>query len=465
MGISGNLKTMVLSELLQWLSMGQKTGTLVIDNKKIKKRIFFDDGLIISSASTDPKEYLGRFLVNQGFIEEELVDQAVARQKEEGQLLGKILVNMEAISEEDLHQILRLKAEESIYDVFTWEEGEFEFLDNELPDKTMIRMNLDVQWIVLEGSRRLDEWSRIREVVPSTMCVPVTVVDVETLEVEEVDRRILDWIDDDRTVEEISQEAQTSLFQVASTIADQVEAGTVKVVRPRIVEVEVPAAEGGGEAAPSEQAQQQQQQQLPMQMPMQAPQGMPYPQMQMPAYAHQQGYPQGMQQPPSGGQPGQGSGGSVDVGGRTLNFAAGQGGPAPQQPPQQPSQPSSEAEKLLRSADAALDSGDLETALQSYRQAEDAPGSNPSVERAVREGEEQIERALEREGVSPKAIPRLGCDMGELTKLKISPQEGFMLTRVDGSYDIKSILKITPVPKLDALMLFWRLKKSGHVRL
>jgi hypothetical protein len=170
-----------------------------------------------------------------------------------------------------------------------------------------------------------------------------------------------------------------------------------------------------------------------------------------------------MPQPPAGGQPAPGSGGSVDVGGRTLNFAAGQGGQAP--PQQAPRQPASEAEKLLQSAESALGSGDLEAALESYRQAKDAPGSNPTVERAVRDGEEQIERALDREGISPKAIPRLGCDMDELTKLKISPQEGFMLTRVDGSYDIKSILKITPVPKLDALMLFWRLKKSGHVRL
>ena len=90
MGISGNLKTMVLSELLQWLSMGQKTGTLVIDNKKVEKRVCFENGTIISSASTDPKEYLGRFLVNHGYMDEDPVNEAVARQQDEKQLLGKI---------------------------------------------------------------------------------------------------------------------------------------------------------------------------------------------------------------------------------------------------------------------------------------------------------------------------------------------------------------------------------------
>ena len=48
--------------------------------------------------------------------------------------------------------------------------------------------------------------------------------------------------------------------------------------------------------------------------------------------------------------------------------------------------------------------------------------------------------------------------------LKISPQEGFMLTRVDGSYDIKSILKMSGgIPKVDAQVLFWKLRRSGHV--
>ena len=90
MGISGNLKTMVLSELLQWLSMGQKTGTLVIDNKKVEKRVCFDNGVIISSASTDPKEYLGRFLVNHGFLEADREQMAglLARPELSGALAG-----------------------------------------------------------------------------------------------------------------------------------------------------------------------------------------------------------------------------------------------------------------------------------------------------------------------------------------------------------------------------------------
>ena len=51
MGIVGNLKTMQLEELLQWLSQSKKNGTLQINNGKVEKKIFFKDGRIISSAS------------------------------------------------------------------------------------------------------------------------------------------------------------------------------------------------------------------------------------------------------------------------------------------------------------------------------------------------------------------------------------------------------------------------------
>lgn len=479
MGISGNLKTMALAELLQWLSMGQKNGTLVIQGKKVKKRIFFADGVIISSASTDPAEYLGRFLASHGFMPEETVNAAVAQQKSEQQLLGKILVTMGAISEEDLHQMLRLKAEESIYDIFTWEEGEFEFLDDVLPTETMIRMQLDVQGMVLEGTRRIDEWMRIRELVPSDLCVPVSVVDdFSTLDIDDLDQQLLAWVDDDRSVEEISHEAQISLFQVASLFATQVSAGNLKMVRPRIievkVEVEVPA-ESTGEIPqiqpgmnPQNMPAMQHHQQPPQQQPPQ--QQHPQQQQHQQQFAPNMGmhYPQQMQQPQMGYA--QQHSGSIDVGsGRTLHYATNGAPNMPMQQPQmmQASSPpaASEADTLIKTAQDALIRGDLEAALESFRKAKEAQGSNANTKSLADAGEKQIQMALERDGVNLASVPKLNCGMDELTKLKISPQEGFMLTRVDGSFDIKSILKMSPMPQIDAQMLFWRLKKLGHVAL
>ncbi len=479
MGISGNLKTMQLAELLQWLSMGQKVGTLVIEKgppSNVIKRIFFDEGVIISSASTDPGEYLGRFLVSHGYLAEDAVNEAISRQKEEQQMLGRILVSMNLIPEEDLHQMLRLKAEESIYDIFTWDEGAFEFFDSDLPSENMVRMELDVQWIVLEGTRRTDEWNRIRAIIPSPLCVPVTVTDLDQLEIEEFDRSILAWVDDDRSVEEISQGTMTNLFQVSDILAKQVQAGSVKMVRPRVIETEVmvekpdeqevaqeeprPAAttidpnESGAFFLPMMQQMMAQYQQQQMQM-MGQPQGGPIP--------PQPSVPVNPPQQPA-------SASAVDLGGgRQLSFA----GPASAMDSSGSysrapiaAQPASisVAESILQDGEAALKRGDLEAAVAAFRKVPAATGGDVVKSRAE-QGEENVIQALESRGVNLGRVPRLKCSMDELTKLDISPQEGFMLTRVDGSYDIKSILRISPMPKVDALLLFWKLREAGHVAL
>ena len=61
----------------------------------------------------------------------------------------------------------RTKAEETIYDLFLWPEGQFEFKDGELPATTSSTIDLDVTAVILEGVRRVDEWKRIRKVFPS----------------------------------------------------------------------------------------------------------------------------------------------------------------------------------------------------------------------------------------------------------------------------------------------------------
>ncbi|MEE9562287.1 MAG: DUF4388 domain-containing protein, partial [Thermoanaerobaculia bacterium] len=133
MSITGNLKTMELAELLEWLHRGRKTGTLFVDNGQVEKKIYFDKGSIVSSAASNPKEHLGHFLVTHGHIDEITLAQAVEMQQENKMLLGKILVTIGAISEKNLNRMLRTKAEESIYELFTWSEGDFNFVEDELP--------------------------------------------------------------------------------------------------------------------------------------------------------------------------------------------------------------------------------------------------------------------------------------------------------------------------------------------
>src|SRR6185503_16025204 len=70
MGISGNLSTMHVSDLFQFMATGRKTGMLKFDRGKIVKQIYFDKGQIIGAHTNDPKEFLGQLLIHYGKLDE-----------------------------------------------------------------------------------------------------------------------------------------------------------------------------------------------------------------------------------------------------------------------------------------------------------------------------------------------------------------------------------------------------------
>lgn len=377
MSITGNLKTMELAELLQWLSGAMKTGTLVVENTRVTKQIFFRDGMIVSSASTDPREHLGAFLVSHGFITDAELGQAIRMQESNKMLLGKILSTIGAISETDLHRMLRLKAEESIYDVFNWPEGDFRFLDQQLPTANMVPIAIDVTGLVLEGMQRFDEWKRIREVVPSSSSVPVAVGAFDEKVYTEGAAQILSLIDDDRSVADICKLTHSSEFHVCRILYRQVHAGRLKLIRPRGVAAPEPAAAAG---------------------------------------------------PPS-------------------------------------SPPVITPEALALIAQQSLQKNEFEAALRHMRAARALDPDSRKLAAEAEKIEEKIRQAVEKAGVLPTSVPVLARTMEELTQLKISPQEGFLLTRLNGFYDLKSIVNISSMNPLDAQLAVWKLLKAGHIRL
>jgi hypothetical protein len=364
---------MELAELLQWLSGAMKTGTLVVENGKVTKQIFFREGLIVSSASTDPKEHLGAFLVSHGFITDAELDQAIRMQKSNKMLLGKILSTIGAISDQDLNRMLRFKAEESIYDVFSWPEGDFRFLDQQLPSDSMVPISIDVTGLVLEGMQRMDEWKQIREVVPSPLSVPVAVGTFDEKVMTEGAPQILSLVNDDRTVADICKLTHSGEFHVCRILFRQVRAGRLKVVRPR------------GTAAPDS----------------------------------------------------------------AVATAA----------------PAITPDALLHIAHQALQKSEFEVALRHMRAARALDPDSRKLVAEAQKLEEQIRSVVEKSGVLPTSIPVLARTMEELTQLKISSQEGFLLTRLNGSYDLRSIVNISSMNALDVQLAVWKLLKAGHIRL
>src|SRR5688572_3700644 len=167
MSLSGNLKTMDLAELLQWLLVGRKTGSLTFILDKAKNYIYFRDGQIISSSSNDPTKYLGQFLLFRGDISESQLKTALEIQQRTAVVVGKVLIQEGFLTKETIEKALESRTAEVIYDLFLWDDGYFHFSEEGYKIDDLIIINVNINAILFEGIRRKDEWGRIRAVFPS----------------------------------------------------------------------------------------------------------------------------------------------------------------------------------------------------------------------------------------------------------------------------------------------------------
>ncbi|MBI1292629.1 DUF4388 domain-containing protein [bacterium] len=173
--MQGNLKQIQLPEVLQFISMGKSTGLLTVkDGAGLETTLMIKSGRIINSSALERQRRLGDLLVHRGILKRSVLAQVLALQRtvESDKRLGQILVERDIIQEAQIREVLRLQLEEEIWNLFGIEEGEFRF--EQVPDDKLgeASVQIDIEPLLLEGTRRQDEWRRIVRVLPSDRLVP-----------------------------------------------------------------------------------------------------------------------------------------------------------------------------------------------------------------------------------------------------------------------------------------------------
>src|SRR5215207_4109427 len=150
MAIKGTLKTMSLSDLLQFLAAGRKSGTLKFDHAKITKQVYFKNGMIVGSKSNDPREYLGQVLLHYGKVDDNQLKAARELQRTSGAKLGEVLVQQGFLTENEVLAILKTRTLDAIYDLFVWTDGDFEFFDEEPLPADLIVIEVEPTTVIME---------------------------------------------------------------------------------------------------------------------------------------------------------------------------------------------------------------------------------------------------------------------------------------------------------------------------
>jgi Domain of unknown function (DUF4388) len=373
MGLAGNLRTMPFADLLQFLNANQSTGTLQIRQKQIVKMIFFEKGKIISSSSSDPKEYLGHFLVSHGLLTEEELRLAMEIQRTSKMLLGKILVAGGKIDESQMSSFLKLKAEETVYSIFLWDEGEFTFYQDEFINRLFIRISLNPQSMIFEGVLRRDEWERIREQFPHNNVI-LEIVPKNSPNQESMDAQMkvnYSLVNGQRTIDDIILASHSVEYKVCNALHQLYENGYLRIKNILGAPVTDSSGRLGGD----------------------------YTAMQLLALGKE-------------------------------NFEKGR---------------YEEALDILRSV-SPNSTGYLQKVV-------------PLLDQAERETIRQLTSVLLQSGKVVKVL----IPLNQFAHAGLTPEEGFMLSRIDGTWDINAILSVTPMKEVDALRLMKKLLDRGII--
>lgn len=226
MAIEGPLQDIGIHDVFQLLDLARKSGRLTLRSaaRANEGRVYFDKGAVVHATMRDNPHTLGALLRKAGKISErELADAAEAQAAGDGRLLGEILVSQGAVTRRDVERYMRQQIESVVFDLFSWNEGSFSFADgtdDNLEIDAAVRVSIES--LLMEGARRIDEWSRMQDRIPGPDVVPHLAPPREATD-SFVDLRPAEWevltlIDGRHSLRDIACELAISEFEVAKTV-------------------------------------------------------------------------------------------------------------------------------------------------------------------------------------------------------------------------------------------------------
>ena len=179
MAIEGPLRELGIHDVFQLLDLSRKTGMLRVTSELREDEgvVLFDGGRVVQASIRSKAVPTELGLLQAGRITEADLERA-SRYPADGHAEGNIvasLVKIGAITQKELERQLRLQIESVVFELMSWREGFFSFEERQrgdMPRPADTRIAVSTESLLMEGARRIDEWSRIAEIVPNLTVVP-----------------------------------------------------------------------------------------------------------------------------------------------------------------------------------------------------------------------------------------------------------------------------------------------------
>ncbi len=173
MSLNGKLEDVSLADVMQFVHLGRRTGTLSLVRGTQEAEIGFHRGQIVSAWAPGSKR-LGDLLIAKNLVDPQTMAEMIRLQTSEQprRSLGQVLVASGTLEFDDIRKVIEEQIEQSIYELVTWTTGAFEFALDELkpiddiamyPGDVIPKLDLNTQMVLLEATRIMDEKQRVQD--------------------------------------------------------------------------------------------------------------------------------------------------------------------------------------------------------------------------------------------------------------------------------------------------------------
>lgn len=236
MALKGNLQDFTTTQLLNLINLARKTGTLTVEGAELA-RISFKDGKLIYAEMGSQTGSLAQVLHRSGKLSSEQSRFIESKfQGKSDKQLGHRLIQSKLVTQHDIIQSIRQHVLDIVYKLFTWAEGSFLFEANKMPSTNRITIPIDLESVIMEGSRRLQESERLHEELPD-LDATLRFVDRPDARLRNVNLTVEEWrvisyINPKNTISQIAKANNLSEFQIRRTVYGMMQAGIVEVIPP-----------------------------------------------------------------------------------------------------------------------------------------------------------------------------------------------------------------------------------------
>ena len=234
MALRGNLRDFTITQLLNLINLAQKSGTLVVDGPGEQAYVSFREGKLAYAKVGQDDGSLAAVLHKANKL---TVNQYRAIVERAGKIsdkeLGLLLINAGYLSQEEILANLQSYFTDALRRLFTWVEGFFRFESEMMAPEDRINVRLDLENIIIEGSRQLREWEQLQDEIPSLdMALKFTDRPMKNVNLSVEEWRVVSFINPKNSMKQIAQTNKMNDIEIRRIVYGLLQAGLVEIVRP-----------------------------------------------------------------------------------------------------------------------------------------------------------------------------------------------------------------------------------------